>query len=238
MTRHNLDVHLRWLISTKASLPPDVSLPPATVSFGPISATPLEDIEDIPDGAFDDDLSEATTEAPEAQEIEVRPTTERQPGMARLRAAPGSAAKPRLLSVDAGSQIDGNSTNPARPISKWKQTVQSALKAESVPQTPTKNEWEMPDSGSDVEIMDLTEGMSRLKSPSIDRIVKTGTSRKRKSEEYRADLDDCPRHGSPVSSKVQRTAKGPTPSGVRPKVQPPTSSEYSTIDEVLDEAPT
>jgi len=238
MTRHNLDSHLRWLISTKASLPPDVSLPPATVSFGPIGATPLEDIEDIPDGAFDDDLSEATTEAPDAPEVEVRPTTERQPEMARLRAAPGSAAKPRLLSVGAGSQLEGNSTNPARPLSKWKQTVQSALKAESAPQTPTKDEWEMPDSGTDVEIMDLTEGMNKLKSPSVDRVVKMGTSRKRKSEEYRADLDDCPRHGSPVSAKVQRTVKEPSSSGVRPKVQPPPSSEYSTIDEVLDEAPT
>jgi len=234
MTRHNLDVHLRWLISTKASLPPDVSLPPATVSFGPISATPLEGIEDIPDGAFDDDPSEATTEAPDELETQARPTTEREPEMARLRTAPGSAAKPRLLSVGSGSQIEGS----ARPISKWKQTVQSQLKAESVPQTPTKNEWEMPDSGSDVEIMDLTQGMNQLKSPSLDRVVKIGTSRKRKSEEYRADLDDCPRHGSPVSAKVQRTAKGSTSTGTRPKVQPPASSEYSTIDEVLDEAPT
>lgn len=238
MTRHNLDSHLRWLISTKASLPPDVSLPPATVSFGPTSATPLKDIEDVPDGAFDDDLSEATTEAPDAPEVEVRPITERHSEMARLRAAPGSAAKPRLLSVGAGSQLEGNSTNSARPLSKWKQTVQSALKAESVPQTPTKDEWEMPDSGSDVEIMDLTEGMNKLKSPSVDRVVKMGTSRKRKSEEYRADLDDCPRHGSPVSIKVQRTVKGPSSSVARPKVQQPSSSEYSTIDEVLDEAPT
>jgi bloom syndrome protein len=238
MTRHNLDVHLRWLISTKASSPPDVSLPPVAVSFGPISATPLEEIEDIPDGAFDDDLSEATTEAFDTQEIPARATIEKEPDMARLRTAPGSAAKPRLLSVDPGSQLESNSTSTARPISKWKQTVQSALKAESVPQTPTKNGWGMTDSGSDVEIMDLTEGMNQLRSPSLDRVMKTGTSRKRKSEEYRADLDDCPRHGSPVSTKVQRTAPVSSSTVTRQKVQPPTSSEYSTIDEVLDEAPT
>lgn len=238
MTRHNLDLHLRWLISTRASLPPDVSLPPATVSFGPVSATPLEDIGDIPDGAFDDDLSEATTEAPDESETQPLVTTERDLDMARLRTAPGSAAKPRLVSVGPNSQIESNSMSTARPATKWKQTVQSAAKAESVPQTPIKNGWEFPASGSDVEIMDLTEGMEQLRSPSLERVVKIGSSRKRKSEEYKADLDDCPRHGSPVSSKVQRTATGPVSAGPRPKAQPPPSSQYSTIDEVLDEAPT
>jgi bloom syndrome protein len=237
MTRHNLDVHLRWLTSTRASLPPDVSLPPATVSFGPLDATPIEDIEDIPEGEFDDEnISEATTEAPDKPEVQSRPTTEREPEMAKLRAAPGSPVKPRLVSVGPGSQLESNLGSSARPASKWKQTVQSAAaKAESVPQTPNKNGWELPASDSDVEIMDLTESMNKLRSPSLDRVAKMGTGRKRKSEEYRADLDDCPRHGSQISAKVQRTTNGLMSTANRPKPKTTTTSEYSTIDEVLDD---
>jgi bloom syndrome protein len=239
MTRHNLDVHLRWLISTKASLPPDVSLLPAT-SFGPIDATPIENIEDIPEGAFDDDddISEASTDVPDEAEARIRPTIERETEMARLRTAPGSAAKPRLVSMRSGSQLEAHLASTAIPASKWKQTMQSATKAESVPQTPVKDRWQLPESGSDVEIMDLTESMNQLRSPSLDRVVNMGTGRKRKSEEYRADLNDCPRHGSPVAAKVQRTTPGPMSAGTRPKPQATATSEYATIDEVLDDAPT
>lgn len=237
MTRHNLDSHLRWLLSTRPSLPPDVSLPPATTSFGSFAATPLEDIDDIPDGAFDDDISDATTEAPDEPEEQPRPTTEPVPAMARLRTAPGSASKPRLISLGPGSQAESNAASATKPLSKWKQTVQAAAKSESVPQTPTKNGWEFSASGSDVEVMDLTESMNRLRSPSLDRVVKSAGARKRKSEEYRADLDDCPRHGPPTSAKLQRTATGLAPFENRPRAHPVASTEYTTIDEVMDEAP-
>lgn len=218
-------------------MPPDVQLPPATTSFG---ATPLEEIEDIPDGAFDDDISEATTDVPDEFDIQAQPTIEEESKMARLRAAPGSPMKPRLVSLGPGSQTEGGTTGRVRPASKWQQTVQLAAKPESVPQTPLKNEWELQASGSDIEIMDLTESMDQLRSPTREAGVRSGIGRKRKSEEYRADLDDCPRHGSPVSAKVQRTATGPVSTGSRakPQPQPTTSSEYSAIDAVLDEAPT
>ena len=231
MTRHNLDAHLRWLISTRPSVPPDVSLPPVTTSFGSIAATALDDINDIPDGAFDDDISEASTEVPEEPEIQAR-TTE----MARLRTAPGSPTKPRLISAGPGSQLESGSRAASIPASKWKQTVQSAVKTESVPQTPVKSGWEMPASGSDVEVMDLTDSLEKMRSPSFDRVARTGTGRKRKSEEYRADLNDCPRHGSPVSAKVQRTTNGLASAGGRSTARSGEQAEYTPIEEVMDEA--
>ncbi|KAM0693914.1 hypothetical protein Q7P36_006038 [Cladosporium allicinum] len=231
MTRHNLDAHLRWLISTRPSVPPDVSLPPVTTSFGSIAATALDDIDDIPDGAFDDDISEASTEVPDEPEIQAR-TTE----MARLRTAPGSPTKPRPISAGPGSQLESGSRAVSIPASKWKQTVQSAFKTESVPQTPVKSGWEMPASGSDVEVMDLTDSLEKMRSPSFDRVVRTGTGRKRKSEEYRADLNDCPRHGSPVSAKVQRTTNGLASAGGRSTARSGEQAEYTPIEEVMDEA--
>lgn len=231
MTRHNLDAHLRWLISSRPSVPPDVSLPPVTTSFGPIVATPLDGIDDIPDGAFDDDISEASTEVPDEPEILAR-TTE----MARLRTAPGSPTKPRLVSAGPGSQLESDLGAASRPASKWKQTVQSAVKKESVPQTPVKSGWEVSGSGSDVEVMDLTQSTEKMRSPSFDRVVKNATGRKRKSEEYRADLNDCPRHGSPVSTKVQRTTNGLASAGGRSTVRSDAQAEYTTLDEVMDEA--
>lgn len=236
MTRNNLDAHLRWLISTKPSLPPDVSLPPVTASFS-IGATHLDEIEDIPDGAFDDDISEATTEAPEESASQAPPLQTGQDwDMARLRTAPGSASKPRLISVGPGSQLESKST-AEKPLSKWKQTVQSAAKVESVPQTPVKNEWDFATSENDVEVMDLTDSLNQLKSPSLDRVVKSGSARKRKSEEYRADLNDCPRHGSPTSTKMQRTSPDPALVGGQPRHRSNLPSEYTSIDEVMDEAP-
>jgi bloom syndrome protein len=232
MTRHNLDAHLRWLISTRPSVPPDVSLPPATTSFGPIVATALNEIDDIPDGAFDDDISEASTEVPDEPEIQAR-TTE----MARLRTAPGSPTKPRLISAGPASQLQSDSGAASRPASKWKQTVQSAVKTESVPQTPVKDGWEMPASDSDVEVMDLTESLEKLRSPSFDRVVRNGTGRKRKSEEYRADLNDCPRHGSPVSAKVQRTTNGLASAGGRSTARSDEQTGYTARDEVMEEPP-
>ncbi|KAM0717525.1 hypothetical protein Q7P37_007377 [Cladosporium fusiforme] len=237
MTRHNLDSHLRWLISTKPSLPPDVSLPPVTVSFGSIGAAPLNEIDDIPDGAFDDDISEATTEAPEESEIPHQPQAGRQGDMARLRAAPCSPVKPQLISAGSGSQLESNKS-AAKPASKWKQTVQSAAKAESVPQTPIKNGWSYPTSENDVEVMDLTESMDTLKSPSFDRVVRDGGGRKRKSEEYREDLDDCPRHGSPISTKLQRTTSRLTSPANQSRVRPSVETQHTTIDEIMEEAPT
>jgi len=236
MTRHNLDAHLRWLISSRPSAPPDVSLPPANTSFGSIVATSLDDIDDIPDGAFDDDISEASTELPDEPEVHNRSTTGREQDMARLRTAPGSPTKPRLTSAGPGSQLEDDTRAAIKPASKWKQTVQSAVKTESVPQTPVKSRWEMPTSGSDVEVMDLTESMGKMRSPSFDKGVPIGTGRKRKSEEYRADLNDCPRHGSPVSAKIQRTTHGLASNGGRSTARSGEQEEYTTTDEVMDEA--
>lgn len=222
MTRNNLDLHLRWLVSTKPSLPPDVFLPPASASFNSVATAPSHDIDDIPDGAFDGELSDATTEAPEELATQTGPGQE----MARLRAAPSSSSKPRLVSIPTGSQIEND-----------KAASQSATKLESVPQTPVKNAWSLPTSGNSVEIMDLTKSLHKLKSPSLDRVVKNGSGRKRKSEEYRADLNDCPQHGSPVSSKVQRTALRSVPHVKQIKPDPDTTMGYTTIDKIMDDAP-
>lgn len=236
MTRHNLDSHLRWLISTKPSLPPDVPLPPAT-SFGSVSTDPLHEIDDIPDGAFDDDISDATTEAPEEPDNHNQPQVARESEMARLRTAPSSATKPRLVSAGPSSQREENTTS-AKSIPKWKQTVKEAAKKESVPQTPVKHEWSYPVSESDVQVLDLTESMETLKSPSFDRVARDTHGRKRKSEEYKEDLDDCPRHGSPASTKLQRTTSRLASPVKQPRAQPSEETSYTTIDEVMEEAPT
>ena len=210
MTRHNLDEHLSWLLSTKATIPSITSsLPPASVSFTPIEAsqpTPDEGVvEQVP-------VQHRTVGAGGRQDEEE---------MARLRTAPGSAGRRSLVTMGPPlpETTPSYHMSPAIP-SRGSASVQPASKPLFVRQTPAKPSRPAATSPGDVEVMDLTESMSQLGSPTPVRTA----GRKRKSSELESDLPaaPCPRHGT------------------RPRGQPiqsPQASQqgFTAIDEILDE---
>lgn len=105
MTRHNLEVHLKWLLdqgpslypslSPSARVPDDISasqrlagnppIPTPDAPVGQVAAGALDDTQSVQDTFLDDDL-------------EAGAGTETDINMARLLFAPESSRKPRLLS--------------------------------------------------------------------------------------------------------------------------------------------
>lgn len=105
MTRHNLEVHLKWLLKQGPSLYPSLSpsprvssdvsaaqrpagnpsIPTPNAPAGQIASSAIDDTESAQDTFVDDDL-------------EVGAGTESDINMARLLFAPSSSRKPRLLS--------------------------------------------------------------------------------------------------------------------------------------------
>lgn len=225
MTRHNLTDHLRWLLSTKSTLPPDVSLPPATASFGSIGATQVEEIEDIPDGAFDDPLSEATAESP-AQPSPAREQPARgSHQMARVREAPGSPQKNDI-------RPKTERATSMRPEPRFHSAPRVAARQDSIPQTPVKNGWRPSPVKEDVEVMDLTS-----RSPAVNKHVAPISGRKRKSEEYEQDMKQglASVRAGRIAQPNSRGAAVDTDSSL--DAEGDTSMSFTAIDEIMEDAP-
>ena len=117
MTRNNLNEHLEWLLTEKPFVPP-LAPPRPFVPEAPLNSSPILEVStSSPEAALDNAIQTVQVRPPSTAPI---PPTPRPPpsttgsqsqsqsqsqlnstrtlqDMARLRAAPGSAAKPRLV---------------------------------------------------------------------------------------------------------------------------------------------
>ena len=206
MTRNNLDEHLSWLLDTKATIPPASSpLPPATASF-----TSIED-------------SQATQEE---QRFVTALTQQRSAGadtaaqgdggedMARLRTAPGSNGNRGLVSMGPALP-DGMPTYhaPAANTPRARHAMPSALRPSLVKQSPTKHNSSPQQELGDVEVMDLTESLSQMGSPTTSRAA----GRKRKSSEL--ESDERPARRPQTAHSPRRLSQ----------------QGYTAIDEIMDQ---
>ena len=214
MTRNNLDEHLSWLLSTKATLPPaDSSLPAVPITFTPLEGPP-------PTAEIHVEPTPRQPHRTIASEIHAWPQSQKE--MAKLRTAPGSAGKrglvsmgPRLPEATPTSQVE--TAAPLRGYGSDHLSIKPSVKP-----NPTKPNRTVPNSPSDVEIMDLTEGMSQMGSPTPIRIA----GRKRKSSELEEEAPcapraPCPQHGGRIQQLLQP--------------QRASQQSFTAIDEIMEE---
>jgi bloom syndrome protein len=216
MTRHNLDEHLSWLLRTKPSIPPaHLSLPPASTPVSPVRQSqytqPGPSIHSAPQQSFD--LPDRT---PRQSRQATQPREPREEGMARLRTAPGSAAKPNLVSLgpripDVVSPTAPRSTRPAQVLPSRQTTAQTTPSGFYVPRH--------------VEIMDLTGSVSGSRTPTPARETNAKISRKRKSEEMEVEV--------PLAVDSQRNVAHPV---AKAQIDIGLSQGFASIDD-LDDLP-
>ena len=131
MTRNNLNEHLEWLLTEKPFVPP-FAPPRPFVPEAPLSSNPiLEAPTSSPEAALDNAIQTVQVRPPSTAPIPPAPqpppsttgsqlqfnSTRTLQDMARLRAAPGSAAKPRLVLQNVylhSTNVSSPSSNKAR----------------------------------------------------------------------------------------------------------------------------
>ncbi|UJO23873.1 ATP-dependent DNA helicase hus2/rqh1 [Fulvia fulva] len=243
MTRHNLHEHLGWLLRAKPSIPAESTiLPPVSASFPTIGATQSAE-------TFDDDIdAEEEVLASIRQEENSRtptvPPTERNTStadMARTRVAPSSASKPHTHATTANMYSAASSTKTApRTVPPQTRAPLSVPRQPTFQRTPltTKSTITTANILEDIEIMDLTEGVSELCSPSSKMQATLTAGRKRKSDEYEADMrggvaemqslaeNVMPFRPSQEFQSIDDLEDSPTKQDVAPSEPPP---PYSTI---------
>lgn len=213
MTRTNLDDHLSWLLNTKATIPPD------DTSFRAVSST-VETFHAQPENLDDETQSEGQPDAED--EIEVESIGRRT--MARLRTAPGSSCKGQLISTTSTMQTaPSNHRWPVHAQATSASAPPSHVRAQP---TPVKQSPNSRPAQEDVEIMDMTESMSQMGSPSTDRDQGTRTGRKRKSSELGTSESNaaCPQHGNkrPHLEPVHATSRT-------------SQHSFTAIDDIVEE---
>ena len=213
MTRHNLDEHLSWLLHSTCSMPPPANSLPAA----PISFTPIEASQRTPDGGRSEDISRVRQGN---LGVETQVTPQAVDEMARLRTAPASAGKRNLVSL--GPRLP-DKTPPNGMRSRGAIQMVGSSRPQAAQRTPydaTRSTIQSPDN---VEIMDLTESMSQMGSPTPVRTA----GRKRKGSELESDFAPAPllQHG-------ERTRPGTFQAPRRASQQ-----SFTAIDEIKDEPP-
>lgn len=235
MTKHNLKTHLSWLLNAKPFVPPvgqHIVLPASDVPPSPGALGTRGFAVDSVDLTGD----VLTREPPRSQPVVPNfrphvsqntavesapspPIDNSEPGshhattdMVKLRAAPGSTSKPRLI-----SHAPPNRTPVAGASNRFKEKLTAVSSGPSKrnydhigaglngyaeksmgeshlgPQEELPEEWDM----TDIDAIDLT-GDSDTRtgsSPSIH--VPASTSRKRKSDQFEADPEDSPARRRP-----------------------------------------
>ncbi|KAK3076887.1 hypothetical protein LTS18_011732, partial [Coniosporium uncinatum] len=245
MTRHNLGEHLSWLLHEKPVIP--LALPYAPPPDGiPTSSTTLSTGSfSEPVDAFLDQANivpqspvahqQAPTASPQdnldlppdpRSVVSVGGVTEREPDMARLRAAPTSASKPRLLLQTVRPNNESSlslATGPAKAIiAPQDQSRSSAVKPLSLAASYNKTTSRQAMEDWDIEAIDLTGGLNDYV-PSSPAPANLQAGRKRKSDEYQADS------GGTRDKAVKHEAASKSASELRP------SQEFKAIDELVDE---
>ena len=217
MTLHNLDEQLAWLLRTKPSIPPTVdSLPAETTSLSPIRASQTgrpsdRSIQPVDHRARD------STRVPDLEPVEEIQD------MARLRTAPSSASKPRLLSIGRNNFDDRPAVGVVDTTGNDRYTSRFNESTAKPKSTPTKPLGNIAGPSHDVEIMDLTETLGAFGSPTFRGDRPTQSTRKRKSEEYESDLAPV----RPISRQKPKLAF---------RSPPPVSSDgFSSIDDIADD---
>ncbi|KAH7039107.1 hypothetical protein B0J12DRAFT_702930 [Macrophomina phaseolina] len=259
MTIHNLKTHLSWLLNTKPFLPPAgqhlvlplPNAPPSSGTLGsqgiaaevldPASDTPSNEpprsqpiVPDVrPLAPSDSEVATTATLTIEDPDSEARPT------MAKLRAAPGSTSKPRLISQaysgrkplvgSPGSfkeKLSSVSLEPSKRQTESNGTVSRGYLADSREKEHIRSQKALLDDVdmTDIDAIDLTGDSDPRagSSPSVQ--VPASASRKRKS----GQLGQSTAHGRPrvqdgPSGTLARDAFAPTEDYEDPP--PP----YSTI---------
>lgn len=131
MTRNNLNEHLEWLLTEKPFVPP-FAPPRPFVPEAPLSSNPiLEAYTSSPEATLDNAIQTVQVRPPSTAPIPPAPqpppsttgsqlqfnSTRTLQDMARLRAAPGSAAKPRLVLQNVylhSANVSNSPSNKAR----------------------------------------------------------------------------------------------------------------------------
>lgn len=249
MTRNNLNEHLEWLLTEKPFVPP-FAPPRPFVPEAPLNSSQiLEASTSSPEAALDNAIQTVQVRPPSTAPIPPRPppsttgsqsqlnSTRTLQDMARLRAAPGSAAKPRLVLQNVhlhSANVSSPPSNKARLATQNDDNCASEQRACQA--NPTKNQYPAPSSvGSipstpkgqittwkDIDAIDLTGDSEELVSSSPAPVKK---GKKRKSEEFEADLDTFPHS---LRDKVNVP---------KPSSQAAASGDFTSIDAILDDPP-
>lgn len=238
MPQNNFKKHLSWLLSEKPFVPSAASIvaydPDAPTSSTTLSQPSSFLLEHAVNNELEPELVNAPPPAPTVDrplpprtltrtktiDIHKPPEPERATSdMARLRATPGSG-KPRLVlaglpqngSTEAAASRDGTSFGTRRDGNPTRPKTRPLIASTSEDAANNKQRRTV----AEVESIDLT-GDDEIRSSPVP--AATARGKKRKSDEYAADL--------------QRT-KSPRPAHVAPKPSPETMiDEFPDIDDIV-----
>ena len=216
MTRNNLGEHLSWLLSSKLSIPADGdALPPVSISF--TQAEPTQTAADTPEDFTTDEEEVAS---PVVLNAGGSQTARNPQEMARLRTETGSAGKPSLVTMGPRIQDSPQQTGPYTTASTRPYVTNAKTSAVPKP-TPFSTARQAPYSPQDeVEIMDLTESLNQMRSPTTN----IAAGRKRKSSEMAHELPaDVPSRPGTMRSV---DAMPPPPRG--------SQQSFTAIDEIME----
>ncbi|PSN62622.1 hypothetical protein BS50DRAFT_532006 [Corynespora cassiicola Philippines] len=207
MPRNNLSEHLKWLLSEKPYVPPAISLvsydPDAPASSTSVSLHNSFSADPVPNEvpapaaprSTTQPISRPTNSAPPTVDIVAPLTREETPkDMARLRATP-SNGRPRLVLAEipphgSPSRTQGRSRRTLD--SEGKPTEHNSASREQLAPVATPTSRRRRVQQNDIEAIDLTGDSFVGSSPSKKH---TNKGKKRKSEEFEADLEpaECAR---------------------------------------------
>jgi bloom syndrome protein len=221
--KNNLSEQIKWLFNEKPFVPSattvvayDPDAPASSVTISQTSSFQIEPIandapEPTPGPAINSPRPAPTRTATYTLDIhKTLPEQREETDMARLRATPGSG-KPRLVIANAGSH-----DAPPPLMREW--AGESLTSRDPDNHIPPSTRRKQRAQTQDIEAIDLTSENSGQPSPSVSRYSK---SRKRKSDEYEADL---------------RQKKSPRPVRTKVITSPGTIDRvFPQIDEILSE---
>lgn len=220
MTRNNLKEHLSWLLKEKATVPLDTrhqALGPATTSLDSISSTAIDfGGPRVHLGSTQRLGEESSIQSPTPARTESRPGE-----MVRVRPCPGSPNK--FLNLADSKSIKQSPSKQLRSI--------PPLQGAGVPRHDPKTASGPPSvvaasprpkgTPDDIEIMDLTDGMSWMGTPKAERYTVAPISgRKRKSGELEEDTKLSPRQTGQIGQQNRHI-----------------SDEFPTIDDFVKDSP-
>lgn len=149
--------------------------------------------------------------------------------MARLRTAPGSASRHRLVSIGPGLPEEATVASPSLATAMSNAKPQIPHPHFSTRPMPQMARTAVSPQPNDVEIMDLTEDFGALGSPSPIQVGRS--SRKRKSAEYEQDLfpTTCLQRGERESTRPRSAISQ------NQHIEPRLSQGFDTIEELTFE---
>lgn len=226
MTRNNLDEHLSWLLHAKPSIPGNIGVfPPVREDIVPLERQTRR----VSLGDEADTGGAPNTRPAERPSLDSSTSAAIRQGavseMARLRTAPGSSSKTGLACMGSRSQqvtpsLPPNGSRTGRPDLGSHKRPEITTNASLLRNEASDTSYGDDAFFDDVEMVDLTERHDEPANPTPSRLPAPRTSRKRKSEEYEADI---PRQRERVAFDTAAVPQDQT--------APRASAGFATIEE-------